>query len=149
MKDYLIGAFAMAAVISFCSLLAYKKGKATRFAFATLLIYVTLSPVLSLIPGLSEIDLSELGAVVDYDEGEYENTIEQAFCRGIEALLCAELNISSELVRVACYEFDLMNMTAERVEVRLFGSAIGADALKIEDIVEGNGFGECVIEIEM
>ena len=149
MEKYFGGVMAVAATLTVCSFLAYKKGRALRFAFAVLLIYTTLSPLSSLIPDFGGLLSGELTSSLEGLDREYIEVAERAFCEGIRSHISAELGIPSEGVRVHCCGFDYGNMRAERICVLLSGSAATADAMKIRRLISEGGLGECEVEIEV
>ena len=149
LENYFAEIFAAAAVVTVCSMLAYKGGRATKFALSVLLVYTVLTPLSAIIPSfgglLSDGGLSDIGGF----SKDYEEVAESAFCEGADKLICSELGLDSEGVRVVCRGFDYKNMRAERVSVILSGRCITADSLKIKRLVEEGGLGECEVQIEI
>ena len=149
MEEYFTGIFAATAVITICSLLAYKGGRATRFALAVLLIYAVLTPLSALISdfgGLLSGD--DISGIEGYSK-DYEVVAKDAFCEGIDKLVCSELGLDTGCVRVECRGFNYKEMKSDKVLVILSGKAIVADSLKIRRVVEDNGLGECEVKIEI
>jgi len=148
MEKYFGAIAAVAAVVSACSLLAYKGSRGVKFALAVLLVYSVLTPISAVVPEFGGLAFGEGFDIGEYDK-TYERVAEGAFCEGIDSLICSELGLDSEGVRVACRGFDYKSMRAERVFVILSGSCISADSLKIKKIIEDSGLGECEVEIEI
>ena len=149
MESYFTRIFAVAAVVSACSLLLYKKSGAARLALSVLLIYAVLVPLSAVFSGFGGLVLDgELGDISGYDK-EYERVAREAFCEGIDAYICSELGLSSDGVLVNCRGFNYKEMRAERVRVTLSGRCISADSLKIKRLLEDGGLGMCEVEIEI
>ena len=149
MGEYFASCFGVAAVVSACSLLLYKKSGAARLALSVLLIYSVLVPLSAVFSGFGGLMLDgELGDISGYDK-EYENVAREAFCEGIDAYVCSELGLNSSGVLVDCEGFNYREMRAERVTVTLSGRCISADSLKIKRLIEDGGLGMCEVEIEI
>ncbi len=149
MADYLKEILAVTVVVTACSLIAHRSGRATRFAFAVLIIYTVLTPISSLFSELDNGGLEELSPDLGELDREYEEVAERAFCLGIKELITSELGLSGDGVRVLCEGFDYKNMRAERIRVLLSGACITADTLMIRQTVEKNRLGRCEVEIEI
>lgn len=149
MESYFAQIFAAAAVITACSLFAYKGGRATKFALSILLVYTVLTPLSALIADFGGLlDEDELSGIDGYSK-DYEEVAMNAFCEGVDKLVCSELELDTECVRVVCRGFNYKKMKSELVSVILSGRAIVADRLKIKQIVEDNGLGKCEVKIEI
>lgn len=149
MEGYLSQLLAVSAVVTVCSLFAYKSGRAGKIALSVLLVYTALSPLSAVSDGLFELPLDGDSADIGSFDKTYEQTAESAFCEGTRAFICSELGIDSRGVRVSCSGFDFKKMRAESVRVILSGEAAFADRLKIKKLVEDNVLSLCEVEIEI
>lgn len=149
LENYFARIFAVAAVVTVCSLFAYKGGRATKFALSVLLVYTVLTPLSAIVPSFGDLLSGGGTAGIGGFSKDYEKVAESAFCEGVDKLVCSELGLNSDGVRVVCRGFDYKKMRAERVLVILSGKCISADSLKIKRLVEGGGLGECEVEIEI
>ena len=141
----------MSAVLAVCGILSYKgrESGAMRFAFATLLVYVTLTPILSLIHSEGGLRLPDHGFDPEDYSKDYYNVAQSAFCDGIERLICEEYALDADEVRVGAVGFSFEYMRAEKIEIVLSGKAALADRVGIEKFVNKQGFGACEVEIEI
>lgn len=153
MKEYAVSLIAVAALISLSLAAFYKDGKwgaTVRCAFAVLLLYATVCPLLSGEAG--GFDIRDL----KFDAGEYDfsdvsavdGTSEVAFCNGIRLFLVQEFSLNADDVAVSAEGFDKAEMRAEKVTVRLSGGAVYCDFRAIREKIEKNGMGSCEVKIE-
>lgn len=120
-----------------------------RLAFAVLIIYTVTAPFFSGEIELSDIDLGNINTdISDYDES-YINVAREAYERGVRDMICSELSLKTEDVRVISYGFDFSSVSASRVTVYLSGGAAISDNKKIEKYVRDSGISECDVKIEL
>ena len=151
MIEYATGILSVCAVVVICGFLVYrgKSDGATKFAFATLLVYVTLTPLRALVgelTGVGEIRLELEGG--EYSE-DYKEVAEEAFCEGVRLLVCSQFSLNEEFVRVSCRDFDFQKMRADRIKIILSSSAALADRTGIEKFINQYDIGRCECEIEI
>lgn len=151
MNEYYGQVLLCAGVIVCVGMLVYRgRGDgAVRLAFGTLLLYVVIVPLFSFFSDVPDFpvelpELSEDGLTEDY-----VNVAEDAVCRGVESVICSELSLNPDEVRVVLFGFDVQRMEAERVLVLLSGVASAADRIKIDQLVNSIGIGRCEVEIEI
>ncbi len=150
MKGYLISVVLITALSALAShlLSGSEAARYGRLAIGTVMLWAVLSPLGSLpssppsLPALP--DLPE----TDTDSPLYEKAAEEGFCEGLRAALCERFSLKSEEISLCTEGFDAMKMRAERIRILLRGGAVFADGAAITAFVEGEGLGECEVEIE-
>ena len=150
MREYTVSLVCAVVVLALLSLLSYKyeSDVGRRAAFAVLVIWITLVPLMKHFPsGNFEFPSFNIN-IEDYDE-EYKITAEEAFCDGVRTVICEKFSLDLSDVDLKIYGFDFEKMRAERIAVFLSGKAAFASYKDIEKYVEELGFGECDAEIEI
>ncbi len=149
MKAYLVSVVLISALVSLCSHFFGEEGSARfgRLAIGTVLLYAVLSPLASL--SLPELPSFSLPPAEGEDAPLFEVRAQEAFCEGIAAAICENFSVSAECVSVRSEGFSVEKMRAERVFVLLRGRGVFLDSLAIAALVEGEGLGECEVEIEI
>ena len=151
MKAYLVSVVLISALVALCSHFYGEAGGARlgRLAVGCVLLWAVLSPLgdlISSIPAWPEITLPPA-------EGEdaplYEERVREAFCEGIGAAVCEKFSLKEECVRVRAEGFSVEEMRAKKIFILLKGEAIFCDALAVSSFIEGEGLGECEVEIEI
>ena len=148
----------MSSVLGLISYLSYPgtSEKSMKFAVSVLLVYTTVTPILSFVSGLSE---EGIGSFVENireemednladDKGEYITVSEEAIKSGISNLIFTEYGISEDNIEVHLFGFDFEKMKAEKINVILSGKASLSDYRSIESFISGLGIGECEVKIE-
>ena len=149
MSAYFTSLVCISLVISCATALSYKDGGAERFAYSVILLFASLTP---LVGAIGKMDVgkifSEPPAPVVL-ESRAEVTTEEAFVKGIRAFVADEFDVDMHDVIVETVGFDISEMRAELIRIRLFGEARGADYRAIRERIEKNGFGRCEVKIEI
>ena len=154
MREYLISVVTVSALISAALTVLYKNERessgAAKGAFAVMLLYVT---VLPLIGAISELDVSKIKfSSGDFDfssESALASSSSAAFEDGVKLFLCEEFSLDKNEVDVSCEGFSQENMQAEKIVVTLRGKSKYADVWAIKEKTEKNGLGRCEVKIEI
>ncbi len=134
--------------VAFCSFISYtgSDSSASKFASSSILLAAIAIPLISAVSSLSEIDFAVPDEEYSGIYGEVaENTVEDAFCRGIKYAVSDKFSLDYDLIEVSCNFFDMNNMCAETVVITLSGKAVYADGVGIEKYIENEKFGECEV----
>lgn len=120
--------------------------RVSRGAISVILLLAVTSPLVELI---SELSLSppRLPEISEELSGEYAEVAEEAFCRGIAALLAEEYSVAEDAFGVKCRGFDFSLMCAETLTVTLRGPALLCDPREVEKFINSYGIGVCYAEI--
>ena len=152
MKAYLISVVLISVIVSLAShfLGGTEVARYGRLGLSVVLLWAVISPLSELCRTLPEIPDFSLPSV---EEGEdaplYAARAEAAFCDGIAAAIAEKFSLQKVQISVIAEGFDVSRMRAARVRVLLKKEAILADSFAIATFVEGEGFGECEVEIEI
>ncbi len=152
MTEYFTALISVSALISIAAALSYKdmgESRALRAAFAVILLYVTVMPLLG---ALSNFDADDFKfGTEDYDFGGENAAGEltrEAFERGVRLYICQEFSLDGDDVSVTVSGFDPIAVRAEKISVRLSGRAAFADFRAIKARLSKNGFDNCEVLIE-
>ena len=150
MREYIASLICTAAILAILSVLSYKYDSdvGRRAAFAVLIIWITLVPLVKHI-NKNEISFPTFDTDMSEYKEEYKSIAENAFTDGVKAMICEKFSLESDLVDVRVYGFDFEKMKAERIKVLLSGKAAAASYKDIEKYVEDSRLGECDAEIEI
>lgn len=153
MNEYLGLLIAVSAVVAFCGIVMRDGAHdaISRAAMGIILLFAVISPAVSLVNGAAELDIDGLLGSYGDTGGEnlYEQTAEEAFCDGIERLVCDEYSLSDDDVEVRVFGFDVTKMYADKIKIILSGSASYADSRAISAYVRECGLGDCEAELEI
>ena len=152
MSEYILTLITVSAVISVALALTYKESEKSglRCAFAVILLYVTLVPIIN---GARNFDVGELEIYAD--ELDFEENFElsdftgAAFARGVALFVAEEFELDAKEVRAEASGFDPEAARAEKITLTLVGRAALADTRAIRETVEKNGLGACEVKIEI
>ncbi len=151
MTEYMAGVFVLSGFFSLLGHISYKSqlDGVRKFALGLLLFFVTASPLIKLLGGLSDLEISDIipdtGSITDGDTAIYE----EAFSDGIASLISEKFEIKRSDIRVLTEGFDISGWRCEKIRVILSGSGLFADYHRIEDYINGLEIGECEAEIEI
>lgn len=153
MKEYAVSLIAVTALISFSLVAFYNDGKnerTVRCALAAILLYAVLLPLLNgAVPDLGKFELKFNTGAYDFSDADAtQEMTEAAFQNGIRLFLADEFSLNAEDISVYTDGFDMAEMKAQRITVRLSGGAIYADRYAIREKIEKNGLGSCEVKIE-
>lgn len=151
MTEYMRGVFALSCVISVCSLLVYKEKKdfSVRFAFATVIVYAALMPVISFFTSSHGAPSFDYEFDLDGYSEDYIEVAEDAFCEGIKRFVSDEYGLESDEVFVFVEGFDFSSMRAEKIRIILSGASVFSDLKAIEKDINELDVGRCSVEIEI
>lgn len=153
MKEYFISVIFMSFAAGLASLVSYPSAmeKCSKAAISLLVMFIVITPLLSLVGSIGNIDFDELkeNIITEDGEGEYIKTAEEAFELGIKRLLLDKYGLSGDEVSVFLIGFDFEKMRAEKIKITLSGRAALADYRSIEEYVEKNNLGECEVNISL
>jgi len=141
---------ASSAVISYLSYPSELLSSAKR-GLSLILLFAIVSPLPALLDGVRSFSFSDLdfGSDIEHYEGEYERTLEEAFCFGISGAVSEEFSLDKDNIEVSASGFDVQNMKAKKVYVRLSGYAAMADSRRIEDYLNSLDIGDCEVSISI
>ena len=150
MKEYLISVVMITSLVALAS--HFLSGSAEgygRLALGIVLLYAVLSPLVSLLSALPSLPSLPDSPQEDTDAPLYEVYAQEGFCRGIAVAVGEKFSVPEALISVRAEGFDVQKMRAEKIHILLRGEAIFADGFSIESYVEGEGLGDCEVEIEI
>lgn len=149
MKSYIISIILVGIVGSFVTILSPEGeggglGKHTRLAVGLCLILVCITPIITLVQGLGDLDIKSLIPEIDAEESlEYESIFNSSYNaaevenlrEGIVSILYDKFKIepSDCYVKVSVAEGDAGNRRLERIYINLYGAAIWKDTGAIEN----------------
>ena len=150
MSEYAFSVFAICLVGGVLSLLCHGSGMGERIVLGIVTLYIIISPLAG---GLSSIDIdrwmdSLKGESVQVAPG-YLGVVEESFADGIALAVAEKFSLDRDNIRVSLRNFDIENMSAERIRVTLSGVAALADYKAVERYVNSLDLGECDVEIEI
>ncbi len=151
MKEYLISVVLITALVALVShfLSGTDAAGYGKLALGIVLLWAVLSPLVSFLSALPALpSLPELPEK-DTDAPLYEVYAEEGFCMGITRAVAEKFSLSEALISVRTEGFRVSDMQAEKICVLLRGKAVFADRAAIAAFVEGEGLGECEVEIEI
>ncbi len=149
MSEYFATVVLVSSLVAFFELFSYSGGeeKGEKLAISVIMIYLIISPLLPIVEGLSDFDISEItgegGALTG---GAYIEVGEDAFREGIAKLLLERWGLEKNTTVVTVVGFDFNKMKAERIIVKLLSKGITVDFREIEAYIEEAGLGECEVE---
>lgn len=156
MTEYITSVIAACAIVALGGFISYSDeggtSRAMRSALSLLLLYTVASPVVSVVSNLGDVTLDsivEYEPPVDTSDPEYYRVAEQAFCEGIQKMVCEQYAISAEDIEVCAFDFDFKSMSARKIKIILSGDAVYADSRGISATVSDAGLGECEVELEL
>ncbi len=156
--EYLISVTVISALLGLVSYLSYPgvSEKAVRFAVSVLLVYTSMTPVLSFVSRLS--DGGELDFIEEIreqaedgfsnEQGEYLSVAEDAIKKGISKLIFTEYGVAEENIKIYLRGFNFEEMRADNIKIVLQAGGALADYRGIEELVNSLGIGECEVNIE-
>ncbi len=151
MNEYLISLISVSALISLSSAVLYreeKEGRAVKCAFAVLLLYILIMPLLGALKSFDpEVLKFDTGAHYPAEESGIEASAEEGFVQGIRLFLADEFSLEQNDIEVKVTGFDFSTVKAEKITIILKGSAAYADFRAVREKIEKNGFGSCEVEI--
>ena len=138
------------ALVSLLSFIAYYKtdGRAIRLALGVILISALIAPVGQM---LSQIPALEYEYIADAKDGDMmrEEELKSAFCEGVVLAVADKFSLDKGCIRVEAVGFDKDTFKCEVLRVWLSGTAVLADARRIESYLTDCGAkrGEVIINI--
>ena len=154
MTQYLTSLVAISSLVGICSYISYGEAedKLTKSAMALMLVYVTVTPIVSLAASFAEDGFFEYGedfSDIAIEDTEFKETAEQAFVLGIKKLLKEEFSISETDTDVVVFGFDSIKMKADKVKIVLKGRSAVADSRGIIQRMNEIDIGECEVELRV
>lgn len=149
LSEYFVSVVLVSMLVAFFELFSYSGGeeKGERLALSVIVIYLIISPLLPIVEGLSDFDISEItGEDATLTGGTYFEVSEQAFKNGIEKLLLEKWGLEKSNAVVTVVGFDVNKMKAERIIITLLSGAASVDFREIEACVSEAGLGECEVK---
>ena len=137
-----------------CSYVAYGESgeRCLKAASSLILVYILVSPAVTLIRNASEYQIYD-GGYADFTEeikdSEMSESAEAAFCEGIRKYVCEKFSLSEGDVKVKAFGFEFKSMKAEKIKIILSGKAVFADNRGIADEIVRCGLGECEVELSV
>jgi hypothetical protein len=74
-----------------------------------------------------------------------EEVAKDAFCKGIERLICEEYSLREESVQVSAEGFNLSTLSAERVSISLGGRGLTVDRAAVLRLLSDSGIKNCEV----
>ncbi|MBQ8372338.1 MAG: hypothetical protein IJX38_05340 [Clostridia bacterium] len=150
MKEYIFTLAAVAAVTSIALSLSHSDmKKPTGTALGILVLCAIAAPIGGLVASLSDAALGLPGVDSTVMTDECEDTVCAAFEDGIASAVAEHLGQEKESVEVRCDGFNMSEMRADKIHVRLTGTAALADPHLVRQYVKENFTegGECTVEL--
>ena len=149
MKEYVASLLLLCAVISIGSLLAYRENdKILHFAFSVIFCAAVILPLSANIGGALSSGISDSEISLPDGEREYEACAEKALAEAFRTVLCDELGIPEDNMRLDGEGFDFERMRFSSVSISLYGSSVFSDISAIERFAKEN-FGGCDVKIKL
>ena len=149
MREYLFGIIAVGTLTAVALSVSHDSMRtATRLALGVITLLCVVTPVIGAVGQLRDFDLSAPVPPDTQPEGGYLAVAEEAFCDGIERALGERLGIDPNSVSAECRGFELEQMRAEWINVKISGHP-NADFRLAEDYVRENFTkgGGCRVEL--
>ena len=149
LSEYFASVVLISSLVAFFELFSYSGGeeKGERLAVCVIMIYLIISPLLPMVEGLRDFDISEItGTDGELSGGAYLDASEEAFKKGIEKLLYEKWGLPKSEAVVTVVGFDFNKMKAERIIITLLSGAASVDFREIEACVSEAGLGECEVK---
>ncbi len=149
MSEYFASVVLISSLVAFFELFSYSGGeeKGEKLAVSVIMIYLIISPLLPIVEGLSDFDISEItSAGEELEDGAYLDVGEEAFREGIAKLLSEKWGLEKNKTVVTVVGFDFNQMKAERIIITLLSKGITVDFHEIEAYIEEAGLGECEVK---
>ena len=123
MSGYLGGVIAVSAVVAFCGILMKDGGcdSISRAAMGIILLFAFITPAVSVLGEIADFDVEEIidSSKTEEEDNVYLQTAEDAFCLGVEKLICSEYSLSADDVEVRVFGFDVTKMHATKIKIIL------------------------------
>lgn len=124
-----------------------ERASASRTAISIILLLAVSAPLVGIVSELGSVKIPEIPESGVVDGGEYERVAEEAFSRGIAAMLADRYSFGEECFSVKVTGFRFLDMRAETINVTLTGAAVRCDPLAVEKYINSYGIGDCHAEI--
>ena len=152
MGEYFAALLAVSVLSALGSYMAYNPSdKTTRCAIALIVLYTATVYAVGIADTLCDTDpeavLGEGDIDYELSDTEYANTAREAFALGVKRAVAEKFGLLEKEISVSVDGFDARNMTAQRINVLLSGSAAYADWRAVEEFVRSSGLGECRAEV--
>ena len=121
--------------------------KSARFTLGIVALAAVLTPLISAIKGIENIDFSYTDTY--YSTEAVTKTLKEAFENGIAEAIEGEFSVERGDVSVTAEGFDEEKMRAERIIVTLSGRAVLKNLGAIESYVTELGLGKCIAEVKI
>lgn len=151
LKDYIQTVFIFCAISGIILLLSYgkKNEKIISFSSSILLFFILLTPLESFRENLKDFSISDyLDTLrVEYSQEEWNGEIENGYKEGVLRLIRDKFGISETDIEIAVFGFDLDNITATRVTIRLKNNAVYADYRAVGEFLNSQNIGIFRVEV--
>ena len=149
MSEYALAVFGICLVVGICLTVSHGSGKAQSLALGIITLWVILSPLGDMAEHFDPNSWGESFDIPEYNSGEIDIVIEDAFADGICSAVSDKFSLDREDVRVRLYGFDKTEMRAEKIMIILSGRAAFSDYKAVEKYINSMEVGECNVEIEI
>ena len=149
MSEYALAVFGICLVVGICLTLSYGSSKAQSLALGIITLWVILSPLSDMIEHFDPNSWMDSIDIPDYDSGEIDMIIEDAFADGICTAVADKFSLDPDDIRVRLYGFDKEEMRAEKIMIILSGRAALSDYKAVEKYINSMEVGEGNVEIEI
>lgn len=147
MSEYALAVFGICLVVGICLTISYGQGKAQSLALGIITLWVILSPLGDMIEhfdtNIFDVDIP------DYDSGEIDVLIEDAFADGICNAVADKFSLNRDDIRVRLYGFNKEEMRSEKIMIILSGRAALSDYKAVEKYINSLEVGKADVEIEI
>ncbi len=149
MSEYALAVFGICLVVGICLTVSHGSSKAQSLALGIITLWVILSPLGDIIEHFDPNSWMDSIDIPDYDSGEIDIVIEDAFADGICSAVADKFSLNRDDIRVRLYGFDKEEMRAEKIMIILSGRATLSDYKAVEKYINSMEVGECNVEIEI
>ena len=149
LSEYFASVVLISSLVAFFELFSYSGGeeKGERLAVSVIMIYLIISPLIPIVEGLSDFDISEItGTGAEISDGAYLEVSEESFKEGIAKLLYEKWGLEKNKTVVTVVGFDFNKMKAEYIIITLLSKGASVDFHEIEAYIEEAGLGECEVK---
>lgn len=149
MSEYALAVFGICLVVGICLALLGGSAKAQSLALGIITLWVILSPLGDIIEHFNPNSWMDSIDIPDYDSGEIDALIEDAFADGICTAVADKFSLDRRDIRVRLYGFDKEKMRADKIMIILSGRAALSDYKAVEKYINSLEVGEGNVEIEI
>ncbi len=142
---YIISIVCVVAFSSFC-MYDSEKMRGARGALGIILLSALAIPFVNKLVSFSDLSFEDIPIYGDeYSDDVRDESVKNAFLRGIKLALKEEFSLREEEIEVTCAGFSFEHMKAEKINITLSGRSVFSDLRAIREFVEESELGECEV----